>query len=246
MTEGKVDVVSRDAVTIITINRAAKRNAMSATMCDELRRALENFRDGGDRVAILRAEGEVFTAGADLRNPPSQFWRAVPDVGIDLGKPVIAAVHGPVIGLGVAIVAYCDLCIASTEARFIYPEAKVGVAIGLIASLVARIPHKIALELMLLGEPISAQRAYDVGFVNRIVAPHDLIDEAMKMAGVLARSAPLVLKFLKQMARETTPRSPIESMFMAQQQAERVALSDDAREGLLAFKEKRAPQFKGL
>jgi enoyl-CoA hydratase len=146
----------------------------------------------------------------------------------------------------VVIVAYCDLCIATTEARFIYPEAKVGVAIGLIASLVARIPHKIALELMLLGEPISAQRAYDVGFVNRIVAPQDLMDEAMKMAGVLARSAPLVLTFLKKMARETTPRSPIESMFMAQQQAELVALSGDAREGLLAFKEKRAPQFKGL
>jgi enoyl-CoA hydratase len=245
MDEGQIDVASRNAVTIITINRPAKRNAMSAAMCEQLRQALESFRDGEDRVAILRAEGDVFTAGADLASPPSQFWRAMPDVGLDLGKPIIAAVHGPVIGLGVGIVAYCDLCIATHEARFIYPEARVGVAMGLITSLVARIPHKIALELMLLGEPIAAQRAYEVGFVNRVVATQDLMSEALAMADILARSAPLVLKFLKQMARETQPKSPIEAMYMAQLKAEGVSSSADAAEGLLAFREKRKPQFKG-
>lgn len=245
MDQGRIDVESRGAVTIITINRPAKRNAMSAAMCEALRRALEEFRDGNDRVAILRADGDVFTAGADLASPPSRFWQAVPDVGLDLGKPVIAAVHGPVIGLGMGIVAYCDLCIATHETRFVYPEARVGVAMGLISSLVARIPHKIALEWMLLGEPISAQRAYEVGFVNRVVAAQDLMTEALAMADILARSAPLVLKFLKQMARETQPKSPIEAMYMAQLKAEGVASSADAAEGLLAFKEKRRPQFKG-
>ena len=245
MTAGAIEVASREGVTIITINRPAKRNAMSAHMCEQLRQALEGLRDSDDRVGILRSEGDIFTAGADLTDPPAQFWKSVPDVGLEIGKPVIAAVHGPVIGLGVAIVAYCDLCIASHDARFIYPEARVGVAAGLISSLVARIPHKIALELMLLGEPVSAQRAYEVGLVNRLVAADALMDEAMQMARVLARSAPLVLKFLKQMTSATLPRSPIEAMYGAQLQAERVLLSGDAREGLQAFKEKRAPHFKG-
>ncbi len=245
MAEGSIDLASRNGVTVVTINRLAKRNAMSAAMCDDLRQAWLGFRDSEDRVAILRSEGDIFTAGADLTNPPAQFWKALPDVGVDIGKPVIAAVHGPAIGLGVAMVAFCDLCLATTGSRFIYPEARVGVAAGLISSLVARIPHKIALELMLLGEPISAQRGYEVGLVNRVVEPAQLMDEALRMAATLATCAPLVLKFLKKMVHETLPRSPIEAMYMAQLQAENVSLSADAREGLTAFKEKRAPRFKG-
>lgn len=246
MTAGSIDFASQDGVTVVTINRPAKRNAMSAALCEQLRQAWLDFRDSDDRVAILRAEGDIFTAGADLGSPPSQFWKALPDVGVEIGKPVIAAVHGPVIGMGVGIIAFCDLCVATHGSRFIYPEARVGVAAGLISSLVARIPHKIALELMLLGEPIPAQRAYEVGLVNRLVEPAELMPEAMKMARTMAASAPLVLKFLKQMAHATLPRSPIESMYMAQMQAESVSQSADALEGLTAFKEKRAPQFKGL
>ena len=246
MSDGSIDSTSSDGITVVTINRPAKRNAMNAGMCDDLRRAWEVFRDSDDRVAILRAEGSTFTAGADLSNPPSQFWKAVPDVGIDIGKPVIAVVQGPVVGMGVAMVAFCDLCVASSDSKFIYPEAKVGVAAGLISALVARIPHKIALELILLGEPIPAQRAYEVGLVNRLTAPGAQMEEAMHMASVMTTAAPLVLKFLKKMTYETLPRSPIETMYRAQQQAEQVALSADAREGLLAFKEKRSPAFKGI
>ena len=145
MTQASIDVHSQDGVAVVTINRPAKRNALSAAMCEDLRRAWEGFRDSDDRVAILRAEGDIFTAGADLSHPPSQFWKALPDLGISIGKPVIAAVHGPVIGMGVAIVAFCDLCVATSGSKFIYPEARVGVAAGLISALVARIPHKIAL-----------------------------------------------------------------------------------------------------
>ena len=246
MSDGSIDSTSSDGITVVTINRPAKRNAMNAGMCDDLRRAWEVFRDSDDRVAILRAEGNTFTAGADLSNPPSQFWKAVPDVGIDIGKPVIAVVQGPVVGMGVAMVAFCDLCVASSDSKFIYPEAKVGVAAGLISALVARIPHKIALELILLGEPLPAQRAYEVGLVNRLTAPGAQMEEAMHMASVMTTAAPLVLKFLKKMTYETLPRSPIETMYRAQQQAEQVALSADAREGLLAFKEKRSPAFKGI
>ncbi len=245
MSEGSIDTRSQDGITVITLNRPAKRNAMTAAMCADLRTAFETFRDGGDRVAVLTATGDIFTAGADLTNPPSQFWKALPDVGVDIGKPVIAALNGPCIGLGVAIVAFCDLCVASRSSRFVYPEARVGVAAGLISSIAARIPHKVALELMLLGQPLSAQRAYEVGLVNRVTEPGAELAEALEMAAVLAQSAPLVLGLLKKMVRETLPRSPIEAMYLAQADAERVLHSQDAQEGLNAFREKRAPRFTG-
>lgn len=245
MSDGSIRVHSADGITTLTIDRPAKRNAMTAAMCEQLRAALEAFRDGDDRAAIIAAEGEVFTAGADLTNPPSQFWKALPEVGVDVRKPVIAAVDGPVIGLGVVLVAFCDLCVASRRARFVYPEARVGVAAGLVSSLAARVPHKIAMELMLLGEPIEAQRAYDVGFVNRVVEPGQALAEARRLAEPLTRSAPLVLELLRRMVGDTLPRSPIESMYRAQLAAERVSASDDAREGLAAFREKRAPRFTG-
>lgn len=245
MAEGCIDVASADGITLLTINRVPKRNAMTAAMCDELRAAWLAFRDGPDRVAILAGAGGVFTAGADLSSPPPRFWQALPDVGVEIGKPVIAAVDGPVVGLGVTLVAFCDLCVASNRARFVYPEARVGVAAGAIASIVSRVPHKIALELMLLGEPIEAQRAYEVGLVNRLTEPGREVEVARLLAGQMMRGAPLVHRFLKRMVQQTLPRSPIESMYMAQSEADWVAHSQDAQEGLRAFAERRPPRFEG-
>ena len=246
MAERHIDIASRDGIVVITINRPAKRNAMTTAMCNDLRAAWEQFRDGDDRVAILTATGDIFTAGADLNDPPTRFWTAIPDVGIDIGKPVITALNGSAIGLGVVLTAFSDLCIASSNARFIYPEARVGIAAGMIASIVARLPHKIAMELMLLGEPIDAQRAFEVGLVNRVTAPGAELDEAMRIAGVLAGSAPLVLRMLKRLVKDTLNRSPIEAMYLAQREADLVSGSSDAQEGLAAFREKRSPRFAGV
>src|SRR5258706_15144509 len=159
MTDGNIEYRSEEGVATIRINRPHKRNALTAQMCDELHNALLRLRDSDDRVGILCAEGEVFCGGADLNSPPPHFWKAVPDVGVVVGKPLIVAVQGPGVGLAVTIVAFCDLCVASESARFMYPEAKVGVSKGLISGLGTRIPHKIAMELMLTGGPITAARA---------------------------------------------------------------------------------------
>lgn len=245
MSEGSVDYLSEGGVARITLNRPAKRNALTAAMCDDLQRAFARLRDGEDRVGILCAEGATFCAGADLTAPPPHFWRAVPDIGIDIGKPLIAAVQGPVVGLAVTLLAFCDLCVATEDARFLYPEAKVGVSKGLVTALAARVPHKIAMELMLLGGPLTAQRAYEAGFVNRVVPVGAQLAAAQEMAATIAASAPLVVRQLKDFTRQTLPRSPAENLYRATAVVDAVSDSEDAREGLRAFQEKRAPHFQG-
>ncbi len=245
MSEGSIDYRSEGGIALITLNRPAKRNALTATLCDQLRAAFARLRDGEDRVGILCAEGETFCAGADLSAPPPQFWRAVPDIGIEVGKPLIAAVQGPVVGLAVTLLAFCDLCVAAEDARFIYPEAKVGVSKGLVTALAARVPHKIAMELMLLGGPLSAQRAYEAGFVNRVVPQGQQVSVAREMAATIAASAPLVIRQLKDFTRQTLPRSPAETLYLATRVVDAVGDSEDAAEGLRAFQEKRAPRFQG-
>lgn len=245
MADGTTEYRCEAGIAIITLNRPHKRNAMTAAMCEQLRQAFVRLRDSDERVGILCAEGESFCAGADLTAPPDQFWKAVPDIGVDVAKPVIAAVQGPVVGMGVAILAFCDLCVASEDARLIYPEARVGISKGLISALAGRVPHKIAMELMLTGGPISAQRAYDVGFVNRVVPRAELFAAALEMARGLAASAPLVMAQLKQLARETIPMSPAEQMYRTTGLVDRVLGSEDAAEGIRSFQEKRPPRFTG-
>lgn len=245
MSDGCIRYEAAEGIATIVIDRPARRNALNALMCEQLQAALERLRDGEERVGILAAEGATFCAGADLGAPPAEFWRAVPGLGVELDKPLIAAVQGPVVGLGLTITAFCDLCVAADDARFVYPEAKVGISKGVISALAARVPHKIAMELMLLGGPLDAARAFDVGFVNRVVPAGDQLRAAREMAAALAESAPLVLAQLKGLARETLPRSPVEVMYRTTAISDKVAASRDASEGLLAFREKRAPRYEG-
>jgi enoyl-CoA hydratase/carnithine racemase len=238
---------SRGGILTITIDRPAKRNAITAEMCEALHDAWRSFAASDtDRVAILTAAGDdVFSAGADLNAPPPKFWRAVPNLGVPLDKPVIAATSGLVIGAGVVLVTMSDLCIASDSTKFIYPEAKVGVALGVVSALAARIPHKVAMELALTGAPIDAQRAYDVGFVNRVVPVGRQLAAATEMAEMLAENAPLVIGMLKSAMLRTLPKSPVELRYEMERAVDGVLESEDAKEGPRAFLEKRKPRFTG-
>ncbi|MGE5525729.1 MAG: enoyl-CoA hydratase/isomerase family protein [Rhodospirillaceae bacterium] len=245
MPDSPVLYESRDGVAVITLNRPEKRNAINNSMALALREAWLRLEESADRVAVLTHAGDHFTGGADIKDPPADFPACIPNVGVRLGKPVVAAVGGWVVGGGVVAVQMCDLCVADENARFMFPEAKVGFTGALIAGLAARIPHKVAMELMLLGDTITAQRMHEVGFVNRLVPPGAQLAAAMEYARRLAENAPLVLKLLREFVGEIVPRGPSEAAAIGRLAIARVRESADAQEGRASFREKRKPRFVG-
>jgi enoyl-CoA hydratase/carnithine racemase len=245
MADGPVLYEARDGVAVITLNRPEKRNAINQDMAVALREAWQRFEAGAERAAILTHAGEHFTGGADVRNPPEDFPACVPNVGVMLSKPVVAALSGWAVGGGVVIVQMCELCVADESARFMFPEAKVGFTGALIAGLAARIPHKVAMELMLLGDPVTAQRMYEVGFVNRIAPPGAHVEVATDYARRLADNAPLVMQLLRDFVGQVIPRGPSEQSAIGRHAIARVRQSEDAQEGRASFREKRTPRFKG-
>ena len=173
------------------------------------------------------------------------MWKAVPHVSHKLSKPVIGVTQGWVIGGAICMVMTCDLMVSADTTKFMYPEAKVGVFGGLMPGTVSRMPHKVAMELLLLGEEISVKRAYDVGFVNKVVPLGEERKEARRMAKIIAESAPLVIRTLRDFANQTLPRGPAEIFVPERYKLERIAGSEDRKEGAAAFREKRTAKFKG-
>ncbi len=232
-------------IAIITLNRPEKRNALNNDMTAALRAAWERFNAGEERVAILTCAGDDFSVGIDVKAPAEDFPACVPNVGVQLNKPLIAAVSGWTVGGAVVMVQMADLCVAADTTKFSFPEAKVGFTGALVAGLAARIPHKVAMELMLLGEVIDAQRAYQVGLVNKVVPRDQLLEAAMGYARRLAANAPMVLALLREFVSEVLPRGPSEHVARGRLAITRVRQSEDAKEGVASFKAKRKPQFTG-
>ncbi len=246
MSEALVSYQTQGHIAIITIDRAERMNALNEDVIVGLQAAWQRFEQSDDRVAILHAAGDrAFSVGADVKNPPKEMWQGVPSVGATVTKPVIAAVHGWCIGGAYCIVQMCDLVVASANTRFKYPEAQLGFTGGLIASAVARIPHKVAMEFMMLGEDFDAARALSTGMINKIAPEGEELSVAMAWAEILANSAPLVLETVKRFSLETLNKSPAEAGAVSREQLLRVRNSEDGKEGGRAFAEKRTPEFKG-
>jgi enoyl-CoA hydratase len=241
-----VTTEDRGAISIIRLNRPDRLNAINPAVALGLQQAFQSFdADPAKRVAILSATGtRAFTAGADIHDLP-ELWRAIPNIGFHTEKPIIAATSGWVVGGGVVMVMMCDLMVSTEDTQFYYPEATLGTTNGGISALVSRMPHKLAMEVMLLGSKIPAQRAYDVGFVNRVVPNGEHETEALAMAARLLDSAPLVLAALKRLVNEIMPPGPIAHMVSVNRTLAQVRESDDLQEGIRAYKEKRKPRFTG-
>ena len=253
-----VDV--RDRVATVTLNRPEQRNPLSGTMLLDLRTAFGWCREEPDvRVVVLTGAGDrAFCAGADLgsfSDDVSELQRhherhRFVDLFLlmqDLGKPVVGRINGHALAGGFGLACACDLLLAVESATFGTPEINVGVWPAMIQAVLARnLPRKALLEMELLGERWSAVRMHELGLVNRVVASLPELDAVVAdVAGRLARKSPAVLKvgrdsFYRQQDMEF--RAALEYL---QSQLTLVTLTEDAREGVAAFFEKREPDFQG-
>ena len=236
-----------DGTTLVTINRPERRNAICSETALLLQKAFQDFeRSATQKAAVLTGAGnEAFSGGADTGDFP-ELWRCIPTVGFETTKPIISAVGGWCVGGALVLAMMCDLAVAAENARFSYPEARLGFTGGLIAGLAARIPHKIAMEMMLLCRIVDAQRAYHVGLVNEVVPTGQQVTVALGMAREMTGFSPLVLKTLKRFVTEgVLAQGPSEQSGRAQRALHEVKESEDAAEARAAVKEKRKAIWKG-
>ncbi|MDF0543919.1 enoyl-CoA hydratase-related protein [Sphingobium sp. H39-3-25] len=241
-----VEIRHDGATTIFTLNRPEARNAINVEMAEVLHFGFAEFDASSQKVAIITAAGDDFAQGADLGDTPT-VWKVYPTLGLKTDKPVICAVNGLALGAGFIMALMSDLCVASERAVFHYSEAQIGVSIGGIVTLAARIPHKLAMEVMLLGRPVHAQRAQEMGFVNQVVPHGQQLEAALVRARELETMAPLVLKMLKRFVTEhTLNQSPYEKMARIQSDIEIVSSSDDWAVGMAAYLDNRSVSFRWM
>lgn len=240
-----LQIDQKGLVTTISLNRPERLNAIDKQTAIDLQNAFQEFEDSAQRVAVLASVGSSFCSGADVNDLPD-MWRCVPGIGFESSKPIIIATSGWCVGGAMVMCMLADIAVASVTTKFYYPEAYRGFTGGMIAGLAARIPHKIAMEVMMLGEQISAQRAYEVGFVNRITPDGDHIKVAHELADRLATAAPMVLRtFKKFVNQDILPSGPAEDAARVNREILTIKTSWDRDEGLSALREKRAPEFEG-
>ncbi len=243
-----------DGIAILTINRPDQRNALGRDVREGLRAAWDRFEhDPALRVAILTGAGDkAFCAGGDLKEmvdtgmavPPRAMF-PLPYDSIELSKPTIAAVNGVAFAGGWMIAQACDLCVASTAARFAITEVKVGRSSPWAAPLIHMIPQRIMMEIILTGKPITAQRAYEIGLVNRLAEPEALMQAALDLAAEILEGAPLSVKAGRDTVMLATEMGRAAALQAARAASEHTYNSKDAQEGPRAFAEKRTPQWTG-
>ena len=258
MTNSPVTYEQEGNVVTISYNRPDNLNTINGAMREGLNAAWKKFlEDETAWVAILTGTGDTFCAGADLKDIkgsagtfPGTFWEKPTinsfESGMEIFKPVIAAVNGPCIGYGLTAVTFCDFVLASDRASFAYPEVRIGIPtiVGAI-----RLPNKLnwshAMELLLLGETIKAERAKEIGLVWEIYPHEELLAKANELAQRLCRSAPIASRVTKEVATRTRDMGWVEAVRFGETMRIVASQTEDAKEGRKAFKEKRKPKWQG-
>jgi len=245
-------------VATITYNRPDALNAVNGELRRDLNAAFARFRDEEEAwVGIVTGAGRAFCAGADLRDGRGSagefagtFWEKPTlnsfESGWEIHKPVIAAVNGHCLGYGLTLVTWCDFVVASDPATFGYPEVRLGIP-AIVGAI--RLPRRVgwadAMELLLTGETVDAERAHRMGLVWRVVAHAELLDEARALADRLVAGAPLAQRAMKEVAARAQYLPVLESIRFGETMRSVVAATADAAEGMRAAAERRAPRWEG-
>lgn len=254
MSGNEVLTEKRDGVLVITLNRPEAKNAANRALAEGVAAAIDELEsDDALRVAVLTGAGGTFCSGMDLKAFVSGETPQIEGRGFAglteyrSSKPLIAAVEGYALAGGFELAISCDLIVAADSSKFGIPEVKRGLAAaaGGLVKLPKQIPSRIAMELALTGEFIDAQRAYELGLINRVCEGGEALDAALELAATIAANGPLAIAAsLKTVAGAQDWNS--DEMFAKQQEiVGPVFTSEDAIEGATAFAEKRAPNWKG-
>jgi len=245
-------------VVTITYNRPDALNAINGEMRRDLNGAFARFRDDEDAwIAIVTGAGRAFCVGADIGGDgnsagdfPGTFWEKPTqnsfESGWEIFKPVIAAVNGHCLGYGFTLVTWCDFVVASERATFGFPEVRIGVPtiVGAI-----RLPQRVgwqnAMEILLTGDRIDAERAKELGIAGWVVAHDSLLDEANALADRLLQGAPLAQRAIKEVAMRSEHLSTVEAIRFGETMRKVAGATEDAAEGVLAFRDRRPPDWKG-
>jgi enoyl-CoA hydratase/carnithine racemase len=264
-----VQIENREGALWVTLNRPQHYNSMSPeVMCRLMDMWIDAQNDDSVRCVVLTGAGDkAFCSGADLkqtipllsgaRAPENEYDHRLKDTSdwltqlmqrnATFTKPVIAVINGTAMAGGCELALASDIRIASTNASFALSEPKVGVipAGGSIVRLPRQIPWCHAMEFMLTGDTISAERAKEIGLVNRVVEPENLYTEAEKIVATIKANAPLSIQAIKRAATLSSGKSLDEAFALEDKEADFIITTEDAREGPRAFAEKRKPVFKG-
>jgi enoyl-CoA hydratase/carnithine racemase len=241
--------------TVMTLNRPEARNALTQTMADELQAAIRELNaDPEQYVGILTGAGDkAFCSGGDLKNMAGQAEAQTfpvnpwPDIGgvADSEKPIICAVNGVAVAGGFELSLSCDIRIASSAAWFGVFEVKWGIIAGVAAQILPRIaPIGVAMDLLLSGERLSAEDAWRLGVIQKVVEPDQLMEAAFRKADMIAANSQPAVWGTKKIIKQWRDLQLAEQQNLYEAVIHRVLLSGDVHEGPRAFAEKRTPQFK--
>ncbi|MEU8984145.1 crotonase/enoyl-CoA hydratase family protein [Streptomyces sp. NPDC048309] len=249
-----VHTEEQDGVLVITIDRPKARNAVDGATARALADAFDQLDSNDDlMVGVLTGAGGTFSAGMDLKAFAKGDTPVLPGRGFagltrtQLHTPLVAAVEGWALGGGTEMALACDLIVAAEDATFGLTEVTFGLVPpeGGIVRLPERIPRNIALEILLTGDPLPAERAHQLGLVNHLTPPGETLAKAVELAHRIARNAPLSIAAVKRAVNERTAYGDQDAFRQQDQLVAPVLASHDAQEGAHAFAEKRPPHWEG-